>query len=333
MAAIGGTNQTLIDIAKQTAPDGSELLVAELLAETNSILEDAVFVEANEITGHRVAVRTGLPTVYWRSYGQGVPASKSTVANITEPIGLLSAHSDVDAEQIKLFANPKTARLNEDRAFIEAMNIKQAMTMFYGDGTVAGGYSGLALRYSAIAGAGNAQNIIDGGGISTVNTSVWLVVWGDNSVFCTYPRGSKAGLSVEDRGRIDVLDITGNPYVAMRTWYSWNNGLVVKDWRQVVRICNIDTTNLASGVGAADVIVLMAKSLDRVWSLKMGRAAFYCNRTVFSALRVQAMAKSQNVLTFEKGLNQFGTPDSWMTFSGVPVRQVDELLNTEARVV
>ena len=35
----------------------------------------------------------------------------------------------------------------------------------------------------------------------------------------------------------------------------------------------------------------------------------------------------------EKGLNQFGTAANWLSFEGVPLRKVDALLNTEARVV
>ena len=38
-------------------------------------------------------------------------------------------------------------------------------------------------------------------------------------------------------------------------------------------------------------------------------------------------------LAVEKGLSQFGTAMNWLSFNGVPLRRVDQLLNTEARVV
>jgi hypothetical protein len=41
-----------------------------------------------------------------------------------------------------------------------------------------------------------------------------------------------------------VQDANGNYYQALRSLYQWDNGLVVKDWRYVVRICNIDVSNL-----------------------------------------------------------------------------------------
>jgi hypothetical protein len=233
-----------------------------------------------------------------------------------------------------LNGNSSQFRLSEDFAFLEAMNQAQVATLFYGNvATNAAAYTGLATRYGAISGAGNAQNILDAGGTSTNNTSVWLVLWGENTVYGTFPKGSKAGLQHQDMGQLTVYDGANNPYQALQTHYQWKNGLVVKDWRYVVRICNINTANLVAQSSAADLVILLSRALDRIPNWAMGKAAFYMNRTVYSMLRVQALNKSQAVLTVEKGLNQFGTAMSWLSFQGVPLRRVDQLLNTEARVV
>ena len=77
---------------------------------------------------------------------------------------------------------------------------------------------------------------------------------------------------------------------------------------------------------------LLSRALDRIPNLGVGRAAFYMNRTVYSMLRVQALAKSNYALAIEKGLNQFGSPSSWLSFEGVPLRRVDQILNTEATI-
>ena len=130
----------------------------------------------------------------------------------------------------------------------------------------------------------------------------------------------------------DSYDANQNPYQAFQTHYQWKNGLVVKDWRYVVRICNINTANLVAQSSAADLITLLSRALDRIPNWGLGRAAFYMNRTVYSMLRVQALNKSNFALSVEKGLNQFGSPTSWLSFEGVPLRRVDQLLNTEARV-
>lgn len=334
MAVLSLTALTLVDWAKRLDPDGKVPTVAELLTQSNEILQDAMFMEGNLPTGHRVTIRTGLPAVYWRSLNQGVPGSKSTTAQVDESVGMLEAYCRVDKDLADLNGNTAAFRLSEDYAFLEAMNQAQASTMFYGNpANDPRQYLGLAPRYGAIAGAGNAQNILNAGGVSSNNTSIWLVVWGDNTVFCPFPKGSKAGILHEDMGQLTVYDSAQNPYQAYQTHYQWKNGIVVKDWRYVVRICNINTANLVANTAAADLIALMSRALDRIPTWGMGNAAFYMNRTVYSVLRLQALSKSNYALAVDKALNQFGSPSSWLNFEGVPLRRVDQILNTEAQVV
>ena len=247
MATLAATNLTLADWAKRTDPNGTVPIIAELLSQTNEILEDAVFKEGNLPTGERVVIRTGLPTVYWRALNQGIPNSKSTSAQVDEACGILEARSEVDKDLAMLNGNTAQFRLSEDTAFLEAMNQTQAQTMFYGNpASEPKAYLGLAPRYSALTGAGNIANVLDAKGSSTysgtASTSVYLVVWGDNTVYCPFPKGSKAGLVHEDLGEQTVYD-SSNRMQAYATRYQWKNGLVVKDWRYVVRICNINTTD------------------------------------------------------------------------------------------
>lgn len=334
MATLAAGALTLADWAKRLDPDGKVPVVAELLSQSNEILEDAVFMEGNLPTGHRVVIRTGLPTAYWRSINQGIPTSKSTTVQVDESVGMLEAYARVDKDLAELNGNTAAFRLSEDTAFLEAMNQAQASTMLYGNpATDARQYLGLSTRYGTISGAGNSQNIIDAGGTSTNNTSIYLVVWGENTVFCSFPKGSKAGLIHEDQGVLTVYDSNNNPFQAYQTHYQWKNGLVVKDWRYVVRIANINTANLVAESSAADLIKLMSRALDRIPNWGMGRAAFYMNRTVYSMLRIQALNKSNYALSVQQALNQFGEPRNWTSFEGVPLRRVDQLLNTEARVV
>lgn len=339
MATLAANALTLADWAERLDPDGSTPDVAELLTQMNSILQDAVFIEGNLPTGHRVVVRTGLPVVYWRALNAGVPTSKSTTATVDETCGMLEAYSEIDKDLAMLNGNTAGFRLSEDVAFLEAMNQTQAATMFYGNpGVDPKQYLGLSPRYSSLS-AGNAQSIIDAGGVSTNNASIWLVVWGANTVFCTFPKGSKAGLQHQDLGEQTVYDNqSGNiqqtgRYQALRTHYQWKNGLAVKDWRYVVRIANINTANLVAESSAANLIKLMSRALFRVPSLAMGRPVFYMNRTVAEMLPVQGLNNSTNAVKVQEAINQFGTPIVNMSFLQVPIRICDQLLITEARVV
>ena len=337
MATLSTTNLTLADWAKRTDPDGRVPVVAELLSQTNEILDDAVFKEGNLPTGERVVIRTGLPTVYWRALNQGIPSTKSTTAQVDEACGMLEARSEVDKDLAMLNGNTAQFRLSEDTAFLEAMNQTQATTMFYGNpATEPKSFLGLAGRYSSLSG-GNAANVITAGGSGSDNTSVFLVCWGDNTVYCPFPKGSKAGLIHEDLGEQTVFNTDGRMQ-AYATRYQWKNGLVVKDWRYVVRIPNIDVSDLIGQTGtqastaATNLIKLMARAIYRIPNMTMGRCAFYMNRTVHSGMALAALDKSSAVLNINQGLTQFGQPNSWLTFLGVPLRKVDSLVNTESVV-
>jgi hypothetical protein len=339
MATLSTSNLTLADWAKRTDPDGRVPVIAELLSQSNEILEDCVFKEGNLPTGERVVIRTGLPSVYWRALNQGIPNSKSTTAQVDEACGILEARSEVDKDLAMLNGNTAQFRLSEDVAFLEAMNQTQATTMFYGNpSTDPKQFLGLAPRYSSLSGSNNAQNVITAGGSGSDNTSIYLVVWGDQTVYCPFPKGSSAGLIHEDLGEQTVYNSDGTRLQAYATRYQWKNGLVVKDWRYVVRICNIDISDLMTqtttqaSTAATAIIKLMSRALYRIPNMGMGRAAFYMNRTVHSGLAIAALDKSQAVLKVNDGLSQFGTPYSWLTYQGVPCRRVDAIINTEAVV-
>ena len=338
MATLTSTSLTLADWAKRTDPEGRIPVVAELLSQSNEVLDDCVFKEGNLPTGDRVVIRTGLPTVYWRALNQGIPSSKSTTAQVDEACGMLEARSEVDKDLALLNGNTAQFRLSEDVAFLEAMNQQQATTMFYGDpGTDPKKYLGLAPRYSSLS-AANAQNILSAGASGSDNTSVFLVCWGDNTVYCPFPKGSKAGLVHEDLGEQTVYNSDATRMQAYATRYQWKNGLVVKDWRYVVRIANIDVSDLMAQAttqaasAATALIKLMARALYRIPNMAMGRPAFYMNRTVHSGLTIAALDKSQYVLKINEALSQFGTPTSYLSFLGVPLRRVDSIVNTETVV-
>lgn len=339
MAILSANNLTLADWAKRLDPDGQTSTIAELLSQTNEILMDAVWREGNLPTGERVTIRTGLPAVYWRSLNQGIPSSKSTSAQTDEACGIMEARSEVDTKLAALNGNTGAFRASEDIAFIESMNQTMATTLFYGNAAVdPKQFTGLAPRYSSTT-AGNAQNVIDGHGAGTDNTSIYLVCWGDSTVYGIFPKGSMAGLDRKDLGEQTAYYADGTRMQVYSSLYNWMPGLVVKDWRYVVRIANIDVSDLGSlataqtAASTTSIVHKMAQALYRVPQLRRGRPVFYMNRTVHSGLTRLAMEKSTGVLALQDGLSQFGTPAAYTTFMGVPLRLCDTILNTEARVV
>lgn len=333
MATLGANMLTLADWAKRLDPDGKVPAIVEMLGQTNEILDDMLFTEGNLPTGTRTTVRTGLPTVAWRLLNQGVQPSKSTTAQIDEAAGMLEAWSEVDVELARLNGNVAAFRLSEAQAFIESMNQEMAQTLFYGNSSTAPEeFTGLSVRYSSLA-APNAQNIVSGGGVGADNTSIWLVVWGPNSVHGIFPKGSIAGLQHNDHGEVTVETTSGIAGTRMRAYqdqWTWKMGIALRDWRYVVRICNIDVSNLtANDATAAKLFTLMTKATWRIPAMGMGRAAIYVNRTVGQYLDIQAQDKvsSGGQLTYE---NYQGR--RIMSFRGIPIRTVDAILETEQAV-
>lgn len=331
MATLATGQLTLADMSKRMGPDGKVDPIAELLSQQNEVLEDIVFREANQPTSHVVAIRTGLPAVYWRAYNQGVPPSKSTTAQVTEPCAMLESRSHIDAKLLKLNGNSAAFRLSEESAFIEAMGQEMTQKIFNGNvGVDMKTFSGLATRYSSTT-AGNGQNIILAGGAGSDNSSVYLVVWGEQTVFSPFPKGSMAGLANRDLGEESVPDGNGGYYQAARSLFQWDAGLVVKDWRYVVRIANVDISDWVGVTGSqastatTNLIKLMMRAIARIPNFQMGRAAFYCNRSIQEGLMIQALEKSQNALGIKEALTQFGTTMNQLTFMGIPVRRVDGL--------
>jgi hypothetical protein len=332
MSVLGSNVLTLADHAKRLDPDGKTSSIVELLSQSNELLQDMLWMEGNLPTGHRTTVRTGLPTVAWRLLNQGVQPSKSTTAQIDEACGMLEAWSEVDKDLAELNGNTASFRLSEASAFIEAMNQEMASTVFYGNsGTAPEEFTGLSARYSSLS-AANGQNIVSGGSSDTDNSSIWLVVWGGQTVHGIFPKGSKAGLVHNDHGLVTVETSAGIAGTRMRAYqdqWQWKCGIALKDWRYAVRIPNIDISNLVGKSSAADLFDLMIKAVHRVPNLKMGKAAFYMNRSCFQMLDIQ---KRDDVIA--GGGLQYGNADGKIEYSfrNIPVRICDALLQNESAV-
>ena len=326
MAVIGNINPTLADVAKRLDSSGKVDTIVELLAETNEVLEDMTFIEGNLPTGHRTTVRTGLPSAAWRMLNYGVQPSKSTTKQVDDTCGMLEAYAEVDKNLADLNGNTAAFRLSEDRAFLEAMNQSMAKTLFYGDTSVnPEKFLGLAPRFSTltIASAANAENVVNGGASSgSTNASIYLIGWSPITVHGLYPKGSKAGFQHNDLGEVTLTDAGGGQYQGYRTHYKWDIGLCVRDWRYVVRICNIPKT-----IGTTNLIDLMIEASELLPSLNGVRPVFYMNRALRTNLRKQLANKSNVHLSLDDAAGK-----RVMSFDEIPVRRCDALDYTEGVV-
>lgn len=331
MGTLSTTNPTLADVAARTTADGKiDPQIVEMLNETNEVLDDMTVIEANGFTEHKTTVRSGLPAGTWRKLNYGVQPEKSRTVPVKDSMGMLETYAEVDKALADLNGNSAAWRLSEDRAFIEGMNQTMATTLFYGDSSAdPEKFMGLAPRYNSLS-AENAMNIVDAGGTGSDNASIWLIVWGPNTCHSIFPKGSAAGLQSLDLGEHTLVDAAGGRYQGYRTHYKWDIGAVLRDWRYVVRIANVDVSDLTKNASAgADLIDLMTQALELVPNVGMGRPAFYMPRKIRSFLRRQITNKvAASTLTMEEIAGK-----KVVAFDGVPCRRTDALLLTEARVV
>src|SRR5262249_50153363 len=219
MATIGATALTYMDWAKRMDDGYRVAVIIELLSQTNEILDDMLVVEGNLPTGHKTTVRTGLPQATWRLLNQGVPNAKSTTSQIVDTCGNLETYAVIDKDVADLNGNTQEFRLSEVKAFLEGMSQQVASTLIYCNQSLnPERLTGLAPRYSTktTANSNTAFNVLDGGGASSTNTSIWITVWGTDTAHATFPKGKITGLQHRDMGEWPVQDSNQNTYQAYR---------------------------------------------------------------------------------------------------------------------
>lgn len=326
--AINTGNLTLLDRVRRSNPDGSIAPIVEMLSQKSAILQDAVFKESNTPTGHVITQRTALPSVSWRRYNEGTATSKSKTSQLTETCGMLDGMSKVDCSQAELNGDAGAYRASEDMSFVAAMkNEMETGLIYHSTLTYPERIMGLAPRLTSTTGTAGSQIVLaDGSASGADQTSIWLVGWGDKSVYGIYPKGTSGGLQPHDMNIQLARDANNNEYRAYVMNWEWRIGLVVEDWRYLVRVANVDTGNLATtGTVLIDAMIRAVHKLEDTMGVK---PVFYCNRTVATYLHLQAKDSVKNsTLSFE---NVGGKPI--VSFLGIPVRVTDAILNTESAI-
>lgn len=338
MALLNQLSTSLVDVAKRKDPSGKIARIIEMEAQRNEWIQDALTLECNDGTGHKTTVRTGIPQAAWRMLNAGVPAAKSHTAQVRDTTGMLEVYAEVDKALADLSTDHRAYRASEAAAFTEGMTQQVTQTFFYGNTNVnPERFLGLTPRYSTIqtAVADSAENVIDGGGVGSTNSSLWFVTWGDDVTHLIHPVGTPAGLQHRDLGEDTKVLANGTQYQIYRDHFRWDIGMSVRDWRYNVRLCNLES-DPASGsrVDASDTtlaafIMKLVEAQERMFNQRGGgRTVLYCNRYIRMCLR---KAQQREIKGSSLTMQQVGGSEV-LYFMGSPVRMVDGLLRTEARV-
>jgi hypothetical protein len=337
MATLNLLYKTLADHAKLKAPDGSELIIAEILEQSTPIMEDMPMIEGNLVTGHKVAIRTELPAASWVRYYEGIAATKGRRQVITFTAGRLRSKFEEDADLLKLNRDENISLMDSAKEHLMGMGQDLEDEFIYGTKEDPEKIVGLAATYDHISTSETdvGYNVLSGGGAGADNTSIWLVYWGMRNIHGIFPKGSKAGIEKVDYGRelIPAPD-GGGDYEARRMIFKVDAGLAIPDWRSVVRIANIDVSELAdageSTYDGAALLNLLTRAIHRPRNQvkAMGRPIIYANETVITALDL--IANNKSTLALKSSETVEGKPK--LSFRGVPIHRADRIINTEAVV-
>jgi hypothetical protein len=336
MAVIGNTYLGLIDMLKRQEDGISD--VVEALHTLNPVMKDANVVTCNMGTKHRSVIRTGLPKVTWGALYEGIEQSKSTTTQVDDVTGMLEGLSTVDTRLLELSKDPAALRMSEANPFLEAMAQEFEKTFWYSNiGTSPRKFHGIGARYNTLAN----PCVVNGGGSGSDNMSIYMVTWGDNACSIITPDGIPAGVQREDKGEQRILDGAGNPYFAKEELFKQHAGMANRDWRYSGRVCNIDVSNVIAGTVAINPLLrkLFYKLQGRRnYAIDNGggmvgasRTVIYMNRTALEALDAEGTnaGAADNFVRLTRREIQ---GEEVLTWRGLPIRDTDNLLTTEAAV-
>ena len=330
MATINAAGLTLMDLASRLDPDKKGIAnIVELLEQYNSFVPDMTWKEGNLLTGHQFSSRTALPSVTYRRYNEGVAANKSRTTQVTEACGNIATRFTLDCDLAELNGLSMAFRASEEKGHVQAMSNEAESGMIYNStASTPEKWHGLAPRFPSTTQANGGSQVIlaDGAASGSDQTSVWFVGWSENTVYGIYPKGSQAGLRIQDGGRQLVSDGT-NEFWAFVTDLDWKLGLCVEDHRAVARVGNIDTSAISAT--GDNVMPAMIRAFGKIFKPNLVRGCWYTDRTIATYLHLQSLEK-----TVQSTLSQAeigGRPVT--TFLGFPVRSTDAITDTEAVLV
>ena len=332
MATLSSTDLHLADIAKRTDPSGNIAQIVEVLTQTNEMVADAPVAECNDGTANRTTIRTSLPLTEWRIRNSGVGRSKSTTAQVVDTTGRIESISRLDT--FTPGTDIPALRASEGVAHMEAMAQKAAASLLYSNTTVTPEeIHGLAARYGSLTGSVKDQ-IISAAGAGSDNTSIYCVGWStERGASILVPKGSKAGLNHEDLGKRLVTDSNDKEYIAWVDDYTWDLGLCVKNPRSIVRICNIDVSNLTvDAATGANLFELVTKAYWKIQQASIMGLSFKCymNTKILEYFDYQSRLHNSNIRMTVPEAGSDSKPV--MMFRDMAFRRCDQILNTEAAV-
>ncbi len=331
-AAKGESNLTMADYV--TRFEGPETDVINVMAQSNPMLEDMPFVESNLETGNKTLQVTSIPEPSNRRINAGIKITKANRRPVVDTLTMLESRSSIDVKLVDDKEHGAKMRKEEEDLHVEGFQPKVQTLLLYGDSQQsADEFDGLLTRYNTFGGPKGTygHNTINAGGTrKDQQTSAILVGWEQKRVTGLYPKGSKMGVQIKDRGVQRVTDADGNVYDAYETVIDWSLGLSVKDPNYVAVIRNIDVTQITSGTMTDDekkeLIFKMLDAANKVPKTGNPRLVWYVSEKMYDFLT--RCVNDIKIVNIQMPELKNGTYNP-LAIGGIPVKKLDAILETE----
>lgn len=307
---------TLVELAKRHR-NKIALDIAHSI-QWNPIIQDAQWFEANGLDSNVHTKAASIPTASVYLVNKGLEATTATTQQVTEPIIDIGDRVELDDTLVQRASNPSQYRYEEDMLHLEGLSRKFMSEFFYGDRSdVIGDLNGLATRYNDP----TDSNVLDEGSTTdNACTSIWVIRWGKNGVFLSYPKNDKTfGLERNDEGK-ELITTTGNYRAYFRvSTFKMKFALNVRKDAAAQRLGSIDDTD---AVDEDNLLEMLANIQEEYGDFK--NTVMYCNTRAWKQLAIAAKDAGN---TWHPSETPFGT---WQwDFMGVPVKICGGLKDTE----
>jgi hypothetical protein len=320
------------------------LRVCEVLDRMYPLIRYLPMVTANQILANVTSRRDSLPAPQTRRFNTGVQPTASKLTQITDPMALFEAYSEVDEELLMIHNDPAMWRSKQDAGHVEGFGQYMESLLFYGNlSQDPGSFNGLATRFNNLESYPNGDttwlpNVWNNGATTGAVTSAYFLELGEDKVYGIYPPNTPAGFKMEDLGRVtkETPASTGfGPQLpalmqVYRTHFTWRMGIQVGDERCVQRIANINPTALSSNNFDENVFIEAKNQLPMAGEAP--GTVLVMNRLLKTQVDIRSVSQKLNAYTYfdSKETDVFGR--SVTKFQNIPILVSEKILSTETVV-
>ena len=318
---------TLLTMAKNIAPDGSQMTIAEIMTKEISLIEDMPWFPSNDVWAHKSLRQAKTSGGTWRGVNEYVPAGTTLTDEIMDVIGIVEDFAVYDKLWIDRQPDPAKARMGRSRMYLEGMAQSICSAFLYGNaGVTPKRPHGLAPRLSTLG-----RYVVGAGGSGSDVTSCYVVTWGEGRAYGIFPKhgqapGSEFPVTHRDMGERVDTNSAGNKLIVYEDNFKFEGGLVIEDPRCVGRYANIKAAGTTT-IFDEDHLILLLNRMKTDAGTRI-----YVNETIKTQMEIRLKDKSNINFTSDGGNGLSGEPI--LRFKGIPVRKIDSaiLLDTESSI-